>query len=74
MPAQVTITFGSPIYPKQDATESQDSGELDDTGPADTDSMILNWAKQIVTLAGHASWEVQLASARRRRKRPESKG
>ena len=66
MPANVRITFGNPIHPdaqkppKQDGLEASHSDQTSDT-------MIIEWAREVLRLAGQQHFEVQLASRRRRR-------
>ena len=61
IPARVGITFGQPIWP--DPTRDDPSGELHVS-----DALIVQWARQIVELAGHAGYSIELASKRKRRK------
>lgn len=59
MPARVGITFGEPIFP---------SIAGDDTSPlAASDSLIMQWARQIATVAKQPDFPIELAAKRRRR-------
>ncbi len=78
MRARVRVTFGVPIWARSEpSSESADAPrEGSDTGSAtavycrpDPDEMILAWARQILALAGHPEFRVQLARRHRRRHR-----
>ncbi|MCA9134152.1 MAG: 1-acyl-sn-glycerol-3-phosphate acyltransferase [Planctomycetales bacterium] len=78
MPARVAITFGQPIWPPDTtATQQRDSLQREvekmvaqrDDALADSDALIVQWARQIVELAGCAGLPIELASKRKRRKR-----
>ncbi len=66
MPARVGITFGKPIHPQSVTPPNQDDagaqGEL-----SASDSLIVEWARQIVALAGQANFPIELVARRRRR-------
>lgn len=82
IPGRVAITFGQPIYPASteasassgndesvDVTSSTVPAENNSELLADSDAMIVQWAKQVVALAGHPDFPIELASKRRRRER-----
>jgi len=86
MPARVAITFGNPIFPTKMVSEGDvepveeksveenggaASAEVDD-GMTSAEALILQWGQQVVTLAGHPDFKVELASKRRRRGRAKS--
>ncbi|GAB5406348.1 MAG: hypothetical protein Aurels2KO_45790 [Aureliella sp.] len=72
MPARVGITFGEPIFP--DAAEEPES-QTDQPEKsrretlAESDELIMSWARRVVTLAGSPAFPVSLASKRKRRER-----
>ncbi len=87
MPARVGITFGTPIYPAKVVADSASAGEFDpaaetseptssdgvsDDNMTSAESLILQWGQQVVTLSGHPSFRVELASKRKHRKRAKS--
>ncbi len=73
MPAKVAIVFGQPIFPNNRPRNQPSAALLPNettnqpTDLADSDELILRWAEQIVSLAGHPNFPVELASKRKRR-------
>ncbi len=64
---EVGTEVGPKVGPEgtaKDATAGDDTSWL-----ADSDQLILEWGQQIVGLAGHANYPVQLASKRKRRQK-----
>ena len=80
MPARVAITFGNPIFPTNTVTEGEvetveeNGGSIDevDGGMTSAEALILQWGQQVVTLAGHPEFKVELVSKRKRRGRVKS--
>lgn len=86
MPAHVAITFGKPIFPIKivgdalpevdgepgAAAISDGTNENEEGGLTSAEALILQWAQQVVTLAGHPNFKVELASKRKRRARAKS--
>lgn len=81
MPAHVSIRFGTPIFPstampEHSAADETNIGTEQSTAPnannthdlVESDSLILEWGKQIVQMAGMPDFQVELASKRRRRR------
>ncbi|MEZ6137969.1 MAG: lysophospholipid acyltransferase family protein [Pirellulaceae bacterium] len=66
IPGHVAITFGQPIYPPAQDAEPSVEREGEERF-SDSDAMILEWGKQVVAMAGHPEFPVQLAAKRRRR-------
>ncbi len=69
-PARVGIVFGAPIFPDRAQPMSEAGTGLSVDVPEElneSDALILEWAKQIVSLSGQADFHVELASQRRRR-------
>lgn len=81
MPAHVRITFGAPIYPDHvsvasglaDSSSTQFASEKNEAQPAPElmrcDELIVQWGRQILTLAGQCDKPVRLASQRKHRNR-----
>ncbi len=83
MPARVAITFGEPIFPARAENTSESDPELieDESAAASekangemtsAEALILQWGQQVVTLAGHPDFKVELVSKRKRRVRARS--
>lgn len=82
MPARVRITFGQPIWPR--TVEAADSSRSESepvrleekTEPksadllADSDELIVQWGRQLLTLANRADAPLEMASHRKRRNQP----
>ncbi|MEC8555692.1 MAG: lysophospholipid acyltransferase family protein [Planctomycetota bacterium] len=79
MPAKVRITFGTPIptgelfTDAEAATESANTGNETERQLAPSDAAIMKWGEQICALAGQPDFPVELASARSRRGRKQSR-
>ncbi len=72
MPARVGITFGEPIYPDANDSEIEHAAVPEKSrreALAESDELILTWARRVVALAGFPSFPVSLASKRKRRER-----
>lgn len=70
MPAHVAITFGTPIYPASHSPPAADQATGSEEDPerlSDSDWLIVQWGRQVVTLAGCPDFPVELASKRKRR-------
>lgn len=83
MPARVAITFGQPIFPATSVAALDGEGEIIEepaTGTSENsegemtsaETLILQWGQQVVTLAGHPDFKVELVSKRKRRVRARS--
>jgi 1-acyl-sn-glycerol-3-phosphate acyltransferase len=87
MPAHVAITFGTPIFPRTIGTDSANavdsvpptgetgeptSNDNGDAAMTSAETLILQWGQQVVTLAGHPEFQVELASKRKRRTQAKS--
>lgn len=71
IPARVGITFGTPIPEKTPNTTDAPSPTTECTGEETgkdfgVDQLILQWANQVVRLAGQPRFQVQLAGSKRR--------
>lgn len=72
MPAHVQITFGTPISPTSCDEPSDCDSPVDSEEDASmnvSDALMKRWGTQMIELAGDSDCPVELASARRRRRR-----
>jgi 1-acyl-sn-glycerol-3-phosphate acyltransferase len=83
IPARVVITFGVPIYPPCESEESPQAApglqSADGAPPVSqkdcqqtaADEMMLEWGRQVVAMAGHPTYPIELASRRKNRRREQ---
>ncbi len=73
MPAHVAITFGTPIYPpsaQEAVAERPANADIPNESTdllSESDSLIVEWGRQIVAMAGAPDFPIELASKRRHR-------